>query len=158
MARDRFTPDFDPDGGDALLSTARQDIAVGRWREPARPAEGHRPAWPVRDHRMRLLAAACVDNSSVESWLAAEPRGGDALVLRAATEVARAFHLAGAAGGGAPVERRRVDQAVMACLQGAEASPDDPTPWICLISVARLYPAGVHRQELGRWWDEVARP
>ncbi|WP_405829008.1 hypothetical protein [Streptomyces sp. NBC_01176] len=155
MARDRFTPDFDPDGGDTLLSSARQDIAVGRWQSLRDLLRATGPAWPVRGHRMRLLAAACVDNSSVESWLAAEPHGGDALVLRAATEVARAFHLARAAGEGAPVERRRVDQAVMACLQGAEAYPDDPTPWICLISVARLYPAGVRRQELGRWWDEL---
>lgn len=99
MARDRFTPDFDPDGGDALLSTARQDIAVGRWQSLRDLLRVTGPAWPVRGHRMRLLATACVDNSSVESWLAAEPRGGDALVLRAATEVARAFHLAGAADG-----------------------------------------------------------
>ncbi|MEV1063515.1 APC family permease [Streptomyces sp. NPDC050263] len=34
---------------------------------------------------------------------------------------------------------------------------DDPTPWASLISVARLYPSGVRRQELARWWDELHR-
>ena len=43
----------------------------------------------------------------------------------------------------------------MACLQAAEAYLDDPTPWVSLISVARLYPSGVRRQELWRWWDEL---
>jgi hypothetical protein len=45
----------------------------------------------------------------------------------------------------------------MACLQATESYPDDPTPWITLISVARLYPSGVRRQELARWWDELHR-
>lgn len=154
MPGDRFTPDFDPDYGDARLTTARKDIANGRWQGLRDLLRVTGPAWSVRGHRIRLLAPACAGNSLVESWLAAEPRSADALVLRAATEVARAFTLA-AAGGHVPVEQRRVDQAVMACLQGAEACPEDPTPWICLISVARLYTPGVRRQELGRWWDEL---
>jgi hypothetical protein len=155
MPGDRFTPDFDPDYGDARLTTARKDIANGRWQGLRDLLRVTGPAWSVRGHRIRLLAPACAGNSLVESWLAAEPRSADALVLRAATEVARAFGLAAATGGHVPVEQRRVDQAVMACLQGAEACPEDPTPWICLISVARLYTAGVRRQELGRWWDEL---
>ncbi len=76
-------------------------------------------------------------------------------MLYAATETARAFNVAIAAGRGAPIDQHRVDAAVAACLRAAEAYPDDPTPWISLISVARLYPSGVRRQELARWWDEL---
>jgi hypothetical protein len=155
MARDRFTPDFDPDCGDTSLSSARHDIVIGRWQGLRELLYATGPDWPSRGHRVRLLAQACASSSSVESWLAAEPHGADALVLRAATETARAFHLAIAAGRGAPIDQHRIDGAVMACLQAAEAYPDDPTPWVSLISVARLYPTGVRRQELGRWWDEL---
>ncbi|MDF3299025.1 hypothetical protein [Streptomyces tropicalis] len=157
MARDRSTPDFDPDCGDLLLTSARHDIVIGRWqglRDLLRETGAH---WAQRGHRIRLLAQACADRSTVESWLAAEPGGGDALVLRAATETARAFQVAIAAGRGVPVPQDRVDAAVLACLRAAEACPDDPTPWISLISAARLYPSGVRRRDLGRWWDEVHR-
>ncbi|WP_328979750.1 hypothetical protein [Streptomyces canus] len=155
MARDRFAPEFDPDCGDVPLTTARQDIVIGRWQGLRELLRATGPEWLSRGHRVRTLAQACAGSSTVESWLAAEPHNGDALVLRAATETARAFNLAIAAGRGAPIDQRRIDAAVMACLQAAEAFVDDPTPWISLISVARLYPAGVRRQELGRWWDEL---
>ncbi|MFF7275310.1 hypothetical protein [Streptomyces griseorubiginosus] len=155
MARDRFAPEFDPDCGDVPLTTARQDIVIGRWQGLRELLRATGPDWLSRGHRVRMLAQACAGSSTVESWLAAEPHNGDALVLRAATETARAFNLAIAAGRGVPIDQRRIDAAVMACLQASEAFVDDPTPWISLISVARLYPAGVRRQELGRWWDEL---
>ncbi|MFI7498260.1 hypothetical protein ACIBVL_07020 [Streptomyces sp. NPDC049687] len=157
MARDRFAPDFDPDCGDASLSSARHDIVIGRWQGLRELLRTTGPDWLARGHRVRLLAQACAGSSTVETWLAAEPRSADALVLRAATETARAFNLAIAAGRGVPIDQQRVDAAVLACLSAAEAYLDDPTPWISLISVARLYPAGVRRQEMARWWDELHR-
>ncbi|EGX56511.1 hypothetical protein SZN_27526 [Streptomyces zinciresistens K42] len=152
-----FTPDFDPDCGDAALTSARQDIVIGRWQGLRELLRATGSDWAVRGHRVRLLAQACTGSSTAESWLAAEPDGADALVLRAATETARAFNMAIAAGRGVPIDQRRVDTAVLSCLQAAERGPDDPTPWISLISVARLYPQGVRRQELARWWDELHR-
>ncbi|MFF5982001.1 hypothetical protein ACFY78_24455 [Streptomyces olindensis] len=150
-----FTPDFDPDCGDTDLTTARQDVVIGRWQGLRDLLDTTGRDWPARGHRIRLLAQACAASSTVESWLAAEPGSADALVLRAATETARAFNLAIAAGRGVPIDRHRVDTAVTACLAAAQAYPEDPTPWVSLISVARLYPSGVRRQELGRWWDEL---
>ncbi|MEU7057075.1 hypothetical protein [Streptomyces sp. NPDC046197] len=155
MARDRYTPDFDPDCGDAPLSAARHDIVIGRWQGLRDLLRDTGSDWPLRGHRIRLLAQACAGSSTVESWLAAEPHSTDALVLRAATETARAFTLAIAAGRGVPIAQDRLDATVLACLQAADACPEDPTPWISLISVGRLYPAGVRRQELARWWDEL---
>lgn len=128
MARDRFKPEFDPDCGDAPLTSAKQDIVIGRWQGLRELLRTTGPAWLARGHRMRLLAQACASTSTAESWLAAEPHSGDALVLRAATETARAFNLAIAAGRGVPIDLNRVDGAVMACLQAAEAYVDDPTP------------------------------
>ncbi|MFF4835879.1 hypothetical protein [Streptomyces sp. NPDC001315] len=155
MARDRFAPDFDPDCGDTPLTSARHDIVIGRWQGLRDLLRATGPDWSARGHRVRLLAQACAENSTVETWLAAEPHSADAQVLRAATEAARAFNLAIAAGRGVPIDQQRVDAAVLACLRAVEASPQDPTPWISLISVARLYPSGVRRQELARWWDEL---
>ncbi|MFF8942043.1 hypothetical protein ACF1A5_07130 [Streptomyces sp. NPDC014864] len=157
MARDRHAPDFDPDCGDAPLTSARHDIVIGRWQGVRDLLRDTGADWALRGHRIRLLAQACASSSTVESWLAAEPRGADALVLRAATETARAFQLAIAAGRGVPIERDRIDAAVLACLRAAEAYPADPTPWISLISVARLHPGGVRRGDLAQWWDEVHR-
>ncbi|MER5428130.1 hypothetical protein [Streptomyces sp. NPDC002588] len=155
MVRDRFAPDFDPDCGDVSLSSARHDIVIGRWQGLRELIRATGPDWLARGHRVRLLAQACAGSSTAESWLAAEPHSGDALVLRAATETARAFNLAIAAGRGVPIDQLRIDAAVMACLSATEAYLDDPTPWVSLISVARLYPSGVRRQELARWWDEL---
>jgi len=152
-----FTPDFDPDCGDVPLTAARQDIVIGRWQGLRELLRATGPDWSSRGHRIRVLAQACADSSTVETWLAAEPQHADALVLRAATETARAFNTAIAAGRGSPIDQQRVDSAVMACLQAAEAYPQDPTPWVSLISVARLCPSGVRRQELARWWDELHR-
>ncbi|MEV0185963.1 hypothetical protein AB0I54_42905 [Streptomyces sp. NPDC050625] len=153
--RHRFTPEFDPDCGDTLLTSARQDIVIGRWQGVRDLLRATGTAWIPRGHRMRQLAQSCASTSTAESWLAAEPRNADALVLRAATETARAFHLAIAAGRGAPIDRNRIDAAVAACYQAANAYLEDPTPWISLISVARLYPSGVRRKEMGQWWDEL---
>ncbi|MFE9453686.1 hypothetical protein [Streptomyces sp. NPDC006739] len=159
MARDRsvpkYVPDFDPDCGDAPLTSARQDIVIGRWQGLRELLRATGVDWPARGHRVRLLAQACAGSSTVESWLAAEPHNADALVLRAATEAARAFTLAIAAGRGVPIGADRVDAAVLSCLHATEAYPEDPTPWTSLLSVARLYPTGVRRQEMGRWWDEL---
>jgi len=155
MARDRFAPDFDPDCGDARLTDASQDIVIGRWQGLRDLLRATGADWLARGHRVRLLAQACASSSTAETWLAAEPTSADAMVLRAATETARAFNVAIAAGRGMPIDPHRVDIAVTACLQAAQAYLDDPTPWISLISVARLYPQGVRRQELARWWDEL---
>ncbi|MGI5460666.1 hypothetical protein ACQEWB_47385 [Streptomyces sp. CA-249302] len=155
MARDRFAPDFDPDCGDRTLTDASHDIVIGRWQGLRDLLRATGPEWLARGHRVRMLAQACASSSTAETWLAAEPRSADAMVLRAATETARAFNVAIAAGRGAPIDQHRIDAAVTACLQAADAYLDDPTPWISLISVARLYPQGVRRQELARWWDEL---
>jgi hypothetical protein len=153
----RFTPDFDPDCGDRALTEARHDMVIGRWQGVRDLLRATGEDWPRRTHRLRLLAHAAADSSTVEAWRAAEPDDPDAAVLRAATEVVRVFDTAIAAGRGGTVDRRRLDATVDACLAAAQTAPTDPMPWVSLLSIARLYEGGVPRRELRQWFDELRR-
>ncbi|PRH77588.1 hypothetical protein C6N75_19480 [Streptomyces solincola] len=153
----RFVPDFDRDSGDRALTDARHDIVIGRWQGVRDLLHATGRDWPLRTHRLRLLAHAAAAGSTSESWYAAEPGDPDAAVLRAATEVVRVFDAAIAAGRGAPVDRARLDTTVLTCLVAADARPDDPMPWVSLLTIARLYQGGVGRAELRAWWDELRR-
>ncbi|MEV8524715.1 MULTISPECIES: hypothetical protein [unclassified Streptomyces] len=148
---------FDPDLGDRPLTEARHDIVIGRWQGVRDLLRATGDDWPLRSHRIRLLADAAAGSSIVEAWRAAEPDNPDAAVLRAATEVTRVFNAAIAAGRGAGSDRDRIDVAVMACLGAADARPADPMPWASLLTVVRLYEGGVARRELRSWWDELRR-
>ncbi|MEV7679072.1 hypothetical protein AB0O64_11035 [Streptomyces sp. NPDC088341] len=150
-------PDFDPDFGDRPLTEARHDIVIGRWQGVRDLLRATGDDWPRRTHRVRLLAHAAAGSSAVENWRTAEPDDPDMAVLRAATEVVRAFSLAIAAGRGVGIDRGRLDATVLICLRAAEIRPVDPLPWISLLTVARLYDDGVSRGELRRWWDELRR-
>lgn len=155
--RRRFAPDFDPAFGDRALTDALHDIVIGRWqgiRDLLRATGGD---WPLRTHRIRLLAHAAAGASTTAVWRAAEPSDPDAAVLSAATEVVRAFQRAIAAGRGSGSDRPRLDAAVRSCLAAADAHPADPMPWVSLLTVARLYEDGVPRRELRSWWDEMRR-
>ncbi|MFF8599377.1 hypothetical protein ACF065_26785 [Streptomyces sp. NPDC015232] len=153
----RFVPDFDPDCGDRALTEARHDMVIGRWQGVRDLLRATGDDWPRRTHRLRLLSHAAAGSSTVEAWRAAEPGNPDAAVLRAATEVVRVFDAAIAAGRGSIVDRGRLDAAVDACLTAADAAPDDPMPWVSLLSVARLYEGGVPRQRLRHWFAELRR-
>ncbi|WP_033821042.1 hypothetical protein [Kitasatospora sp. MBT63] len=160
MARSRSRPQgsaFDPTLGDRPLAEARQDILVGRWQGARDLLRATGRDWDRRTHRMRLLADAAAGNRTVETWQAAEPANPDAMVLRAETDVMRLFNAV--AGGPAPTPgqdalgRDRLDRVVRICLQAAHGYPDDPVPWVSLMTVARLY-AGGHPQS-GQWWREL---
>ncbi|MFD9221505.1 hypothetical protein ACFWDI_16215 [Streptomyces sp. NPDC060064] len=156
-ARRRFVPDFDPAFGDRPLTEALHDMVIGRWQGVRDLLRATGDDWPLRTHRLRLLAHAAADSSAVENWRAAEPGDPDVAVLRAATEVVRVFHHAIEQGRGAGLDHARLDVAVMACLGAADARPADPMPWVSLLTVARLYEEGIQRRELRGWWDELRR-
>ncbi|GAA5022584.1 hypothetical protein [Kitasatospora paranensis] len=160
MARARSRPQttvFDPTFGDRPLAEARQDIMVGRWQGARDLLHATGRDWDRRTHRMRLLADAAAGNRTVETWQAAEPSSVDAMVLRAETDVMRLFNAVAA--GPAPdprrdaIDRERLDRVVRICLQAAHGHPDDPVPWVSLMTTARLY-AGGHPQT-SQWWREL---
>lgn len=153
LTRRPFIPEFDLTLGDRPLAGAREEAAMGRWQGlPAllEPTWGH---WDLRTHRIRLLAQAVAETSTAEDWHAAAPHSPDALVLRAETEVMRVFSGAVASGRAGGAEHNRLDQAVHFCLRAAKAAPDDPMPWVSLLTVARLFPGGHPQSE--RWWHEL---
>ncbi|MCF3961820.1 hypothetical protein L1885_09075 [Streptomyces fuscigenes] len=149
------------DCGDAELTAARQDIVIGRWQGVRDLLAGSGDNWQLRTHRLRILSHAAASCSVAETWADAEPGNPDAAVLRAATEVVRAFGAAIVLRGGAPrgetLPEARLDGVVRSCLRAADASPLDPAPWASLLTVARLYGKGVRGPELQRWWDGLRR-
>ncbi|MEU6659773.1 hypothetical protein [Streptomyces sp. NPDC046821] len=148
-----MTVRFDPTNGDRALASARQDIAIGRWQGLAELSAATGDDWDRRTFRMRLLAQAAAGTSVVESWHESQPDNPDALVLRAETEVMRAFNLALAAGPERVVPADQLERAVRTALRASEAFPADPVPWVSLLSVARLFPGGHPSTE--RWWKEL---
>lgn len=95
-----MTVRFDPTNGDRALAEARADITIGRWQGLPGLCAAAGSDWDRRTFRMRLLAQATAGTSVAESWHESQPQNADALVLRAETEVMRAFNLAMAAGPG----------------------------------------------------------
>lgn len=159
MARKRapLPPSFDPAADDVALAAACQDLLIGRWQSTRDLLRDSYGLWGPRTFRARVLAETACNGRTVESWQAAEPDNPDALVLRAETEVARAFAAAAAAGARDPredsIDRTVLERVRQVCWYAAEAAPADPLPWISLLTLARLYGDG--HPEVWRWWREV---
>jgi hypothetical protein len=146
----KSTPVFAVTLDDKALAEARQDVPIGRWQGPRDLLRATGRDWDRRTFRMRVLADAAVGFRCVETWQAAERFNPDAVVLRAEVEVMRVFRLAGA---GETVAVDRLDAALRTCLLAADTYPEDPVPWVSLLTLARLYPTG--RSEIWNWWAEL---
>jgi hypothetical protein len=130
--RTRLDPD--PAFEDAELWRAREDAAMGGWEGVRDLLARTGDDWPLRTHRISVLANASVGLQWPSAWSQAEPDRPDALVMGAYAQAARLHEL---------IVRRdpAVDDAaaVRAVARGkaaAEAAPDDPTPWIGLLRLA----------------------
>lgn len=101
--------------------------------------------WDRRAHRVSVLARNLPVAVS-ERWAADRSDDADALVLRAAVQSARA-----PAEG--PSAFRRAEQT---CLRAAAACPEDPTPWLALLSL--MHSGAVPVQDaLPVWTQAVTR-
>ncbi|MEW2395083.1 hypothetical protein [Streptomyces sp. NPDC046862] len=98
--------------------------------------------WDRRAHRVSVLAAGLPAVVS-QRWAADRPGDGDALVLRAFVEATRA-----PAEGPAAV--RRAEQT---CLLAAGACPEDPVPWLALLSL--MYSCAVPLKDAVPVWTEA---
>ncbi|MEV4335398.1 hypothetical protein AB0K02_33760 [Streptomyces sp. NPDC049597] len=101
--------------------------------------------WDRRTHRISVLARS-LPPAICERWAADRPADGDALALRAFVQVT------GAAEGGRAAAR----SAEQACLRAAEACPEDPTPWLALLSLMRSFAVPVH-DAVPIWTEAVTR-
>ncbi|WP_128376235.1 hypothetical protein [Streptomyces cavernae] len=124
-------------------------LGAGRTRPPWEPvAELLRTTgrdWDRRVHRASVLAGG-LPAAIVERWVAERPGDGDALVLHAHLLARRA-----------PAEGRAAAQrAEQACLRAAQACPDDPTPWLALLSLLHSFGTPV-RDAVPVWTEAVTR-
>ncbi|PKW12075.1 hypothetical protein SAMN05428944_0684 [Streptomyces sp. 1222.5] len=152
--RSRLAPELDDQDLGKLLKSllattktgmiATTDLCVA---QISRLLDQDRGDWDRRAHRMGVLADYLTETQLSRAWAAREPHNADALALHAWTQVERG--------------RRRgsledADATVDLCVRAAETSPDDPTPWVILLAVARLE-AWEQSQVFGVWNEVLAR-
>ncbi|UXY32144.1 hypothetical protein [Streptomyces sp. HUAS TT20] len=106
-----------------------------------------RDDWDLRTHRLGVLADHLNETHVPRSWAAREPDNADALALHAWARVARARHE------GALENATGVADD---CLRAAEIAPQDPTPWVVLLKLARLE-HWTQPQVFGVWNEVLAR-
>jgi hypothetical protein len=144
------TPVHDVTLGDEALRDACQDARMGRWQGPRDLLHATDRDWDRRMFRIRVLADAMATTRVAESWQIADPASTDAVVLRAEVEVMRVFRMAGATG---QVDVGHLVAALQAASAAAERYPQDPVPWVSMLTLARLYPGG--RPEIHHWLDQL---
>lgn len=103
--------------------------------------------WDRRTHRIDVLAGYLSGSHLPRSWVTREPHSVNALVLHAWTRVAE-----GRAQGRLEDPADTIDS----CLRAAELAPEDPTPWVALLAVARLE-RREQSQVFGVWNEVLAR-
>ncbi|MBS2962865.1 hypothetical protein KGA66_07415 [Actinocrinis puniceicyclus] len=141
-----FKASFDPAFDDLDLADARDELAQGRW-EPARDLlEDTRRDWDRRTHRIKVLADTTAASAWLERWLALDPRNPDAATLQAHVEVVRQVRAQVRENG---TSKTAADVEAL-CRRAAALSPQDPMPWISLVTLARAQ--GVDREELWARW------
>jgi len=156
MARDRFTLDFDPDCGDAPLSSARQDIVIGRWqglRDLLRNTGAHWLAGATGSGRSRRPARAV--RRSSRGWPPSHTAATHSRYGRRRRRPGRSMWPSRRAGASdRPEPRRRRGHGLppgLGVVPGRPHALDLPDLRRTPLSV------GVRRQELARWWDELHR-
>ncbi|MCZ0991502.1 hypothetical protein [Streptomyces diastatochromogenes] len=103
--------------------------------------------WDRRTHRLGVLADYLADSHLPRSWATREPHNASALVLHAWTQLARARSQ------GRPQD---TGDATDACLRAAELAPEDPTPWVVLLGLARTQ-RWEQSQVFGVWNEVLTR-
>ena len=126
--------DSDPTFDDLELRRARDDAAMGGW-EAVRDLLAHTgDEWPLRTHRITVLANAAVGLEWPRMWSTAEPESPDAQVMSA---YAFAVQLRSMIARRDPsADDKAAARAVAQSRTAAQNSPDDPTPWIGLLALA----------------------
>lgn len=123
-------PAFD----DADLTHACVSVRAGTFFEARAVLSATRGDFALRARRSAVLASVAADSDVAERWVAGEP-DADALLLAARAAVVRALRAADA-------EHRRAEQLIVlaraACLRAVDCFPADPTPFVALLSLARL--------------------
>lgn len=126
LSRLRDDPPFDSALDDVPLARARAALAQGRWTSARSLLAETGDDWDRRGHRLVVLGEGRTSATWAREWQLAEPGSPDAAALLACATVFRA--VAG---------KEKPEQARDACLAAAALTPADPTPWLCLLILAR---------------------
>ncbi|MEU8587277.1 hypothetical protein AB0C59_09785 [Streptomyces sp. NPDC048664] len=152
--RPRLAPELDDQALGRLLKSLLATTRTGTiattdlcLAQISRLMDEDRGDWDRRTHRVTVLADFLRGSRLPATWAAREPRHADALLLEAATRLAR-----GRAQGSLEDPTAVTDH----CLRAAELIPDDPMPWVVLLGVARLE-RWEQSQVFGVWNEVLAR-
>ncbi|MCU7823558.1 hypothetical protein [Kitasatospora sp. DSM 101779] len=145
----------DPEG-----EAARAAALAGDWRTPAAYLEAAGSDWDLRWRRLGYLAeAAAEDDAFVKAWQAARPDDPSAALVHADGMVMLAGKLRGALGAQHTTHEqfdafhRVLADSEAACLRAAELAPEDPSPYIARITIARGL--GWSHERFRTLWAEV---
>lgn len=138
------------DAPDERLSPALVAAALGEYDPAAKLMATTRDAgdWEARDRTLaRLVAFARSRDSWLTGWLAAAPRDPDALLVKAALAVHRAWQ--------SPAHAELLRDVGPLITAAAEADPRDPVPWRLALDHAR----GTHATHMvfESLWEQAVR-
>lgn len=125
-ARRPGAPALAPALDDTELAVAADALALGQWARVRTLLAGTGTDWDRRGHRLTVLAACPGSAAWAGDWQLAEPDSGDAATLLALATVRRALR-----------GRTTTGDAAAACATAARMLPDDPTPWLGALLLAR---------------------
>ncbi|MFE1171208.1 hypothetical protein [Streptomyces sp. NPDC058773] len=111
---------------DSQLAVAADALVLGQWARVRTLLAGTGADWDLRGHRLTVLATTPGSAARAGDWRLAEPDSGDAATLLALATVRLALH-----GESSP------EAAAAACATAARMLPDDPTPWLGALILAR---------------------
>ncbi|RII18811.1 hypothetical protein DSC45_09335 [Streptomyces sp. YIM 130001] len=140
-SRKRAREGFDAALDDSELAAARDALDRGRWTAVRSLLADTSDDWDRRGHRLVVLGQAPSTASWAEEWRLAEPESADAAALVAAADVFRALR-----------GKLRPESAQETCRTAAALAPDDPTPWLGLLLLARSLGT---EEEVLQLFDEV---
>ncbi|MFI9723555.1 hypothetical protein ACIHFE_28525 [Streptomyces sp. NPDC052396] len=123
-----------PAADDHELAQACVDVQAGHYHSALAVLEDAREDFGLRAHRSLVLASITADSDLAERRLAEEP-SADAALLWARVAMLRALRMADA-GDARADSLVRIAQA--ACDQAALMAPQDPTPWVARLALARI--------------------
>ncbi|MGW9438079.1 hypothetical protein [Streptomyces sp. NPDC055607] len=126
--------EWHPAADDHLLARACTDARAGLYLTAGEAMRGCWTDMQVRAHRSLVLASEMAGSDLAERWLEESP-GPDAALIWARVATIRALRAADASDSRTPALRKI---ALAACAHASEVAPDDPTPWVVRLALARL--------------------
>jgi hypothetical protein len=140
---------WDPAGPDAALAGACRDLEAGRFGLASEALLATRMDFGLRTRRSMVMAsvAAAGEGEVARHWLGEAPDDPDAVLLWARTAVVLALRSDRA-------QQAWAKLAVRACGEAVAAFPEDPTPWVALLALARLgvFPRTSVREGWAAYW------